>query len=151
MLGALDRWAAAHPGLPVFAQTGLSRGTYAHMTCSRFLPQDAFLCHVGAARVLVAHAGMGTILTAAELGKPLVVMPRRAGLGEHRNDHQLATVAEMRHLPNLVVAEEEDALAAALDLALKTDAAAHPGAITARASDELIAAVAGFVNGRNGA
>ena len=46
-----------------------------------------------AAAAIVAHAGMGTILTALETGKRLLVMPRRAALGEHRNDHQLATVS----------------------------------------------------------
>ncbi len=34
---------------------------------------------------------MGSILTALELEKPIIIFPRRAALGEHRNEHQLAT------------------------------------------------------------
>ena len=51
-----------------------------------------------AADAIIAHAGMGTILTALEMGKPLLVMPRRAELGEHRNDHQLATAMRFADL-----------------------------------------------------
>lgn len=47
------------------------------------------LCHD--ARLIVAHAGMGTIISAMTKGKPIIVFPRIAALGEHRNEHQLAT------------------------------------------------------------
>ncbi len=57
-----------------------------------------------AATAIVAHAGMGTILTALEMGKPLLVMPRRAALGEHRNDHQLATASRFAELGRVKVA-----------------------------------------------
>ena len=46
------------------------------------------------ARIIVAHAGIGTIISALQLNKPIVVFPRIAKLGEHRNEHQTAT-AEM--------------------------------------------------------
>ena len=58
---------------------------------------------------------MGTILTALELGKPLLVMPRRAALGEHRNDHQLATVRRFAELGSVEVALDESELALKLD------------------------------------
>lgn len=43
------------------------------------------------ARIVIAHAGMGTILSCKELKKTLIIMPRKADLGEHRNDHQIDT------------------------------------------------------------
>jgi UDP-N-acetylglucosamine transferase subunit ALG13 len=46
---------------------------------------------------------MGTILSAAELGKPVILMPRRAKFGEHRNDHQQDTALEMARLSNVTV------------------------------------------------
>jgi hypothetical protein len=61
---------------------------------------------------------MGTILTAAELGKPLILMPRRAKFGEHRNDHQQDTVREMARLSNVSVVEDGEALHLELDRAL---------------------------------
>ena len=71
------------------------------------------------ARVVVGHAGIGTILTAQRLGRPLVVMPRRADLGEHRNEHQRATARHVEGLPGIHVAwtvEDLAPLLAARDL-----------------------------------
>jgi len=45
-----------------------------------------------AAKVIVGHAGIGTILSGGRAEKPLILFPRRASLGEHRNEHQLATI-----------------------------------------------------------
>nr|WP_249405647.1 glycosyltransferase [Stenotrophomonas sp. CFBP 13718] len=41
--------------------------------------------------LVITHAGIGTIVSCISIGKPLIVMPRQAALGEHRNDHQIAT------------------------------------------------------------
>jgi len=46
-------------------------------------------------------------------------MPRRFDLGEHRNDHQLATVSKLRGLAGIFVAEEEDSVPATMDEALR--------------------------------
>ena len=47
------------------------------------------------ARVVVCHAGVGSILTALEHGKPVVAVPRRKKYGEHIDDHQLDIAEEM--------------------------------------------------------
>ncbi|SFG89128.1 UDP-N-acetylglucosamine transferase subunit ALG13 [Palleronia marisminoris] len=67
--------------------------------------------HFKAARVIVAHAGIGTILSARQWGKPLVILPRRHALGEHRNDHQIATAHQVENLPGIYVAWSETHLA----------------------------------------
>ena len=118
LLSGLDSWAAANPGVPVFAQTGPTGRVFAHLACVEQMGQAAFLARLGAARLIVSHAGMGTILTAADLGKPVIVMPRRAKFAEHRSDHQLATAAEMGALDHVSVAEDGEALHKALDCAL---------------------------------
>jgi len=41
------------------------------------------------ARVVVTHAGAGSIITGSRYGKPLIVMPRLAKHGEVIDDHQL--------------------------------------------------------------
>ncbi|MEO1552252.1 MAG: glycosyltransferase, partial [Pseudomonadota bacterium] len=77
-----------------------------------------------AARVVVAHAGVGTILSAKRFGKPLVLLPRRVALGEHRNDHQMATAQAVAPLPGIHIAWEVDDLPPLLatpDLACATD------------------------------
>lgn len=46
--------------------------------------------------VIVSHAGMGSIITALDYGKPIIVCPRLAELGEHRNNHQLDTLKHIK-------------------------------------------------------
>lgn len=121
LLSGLDSWAAAHPGVPVFAQTGLTDRNFRHLACVAQMGQAAFLARIQAARLIVSHAGMGTILTAADLGKPIIIMPRRAKFGEHRSDHQMDTAAEMRGLANVRVAENGEALHRLLDTAFATN------------------------------
>jgi UDP-N-acetylglucosamine transferase subunit ALG13 len=118
LLLGLDSWAAAHPGIPVLAQAGASTRRFRHIETVGHLSQPDFGAHLAAARLVVAHAGMGTILSTAELGKPLILMPRRAKFGEHRNDHQQDTVREMARLSNVTVVEDGEALHAELDVAL---------------------------------
>ena len=59
------------------------------------------------ATLIVAHAGMGSILTALKYQKPIVVMPRRAEFKEHRNDHQIATAEWVKGLNGVTVAKDE--------------------------------------------
>ena len=64
---------------------------------------------------MIAHAGMGSIITALELGKQIIIMPRRASLGEHRNDHQVATAKQFAAQGRIEVALDETELADKLD------------------------------------
>jgi UDP-N-acetylglucosamine transferase subunit ALG13 len=118
LLLGLDTWAAANPGIPVLAQAGASKRRFRHIETVGHLSQADFRDRFETARLVVAHAGMGTILSAAELGKPLILMPRRAKFGEHRNDHQQDTALEMARLTNVTVVEDGEALHTELDLAL---------------------------------
>jgi beta-1,4-N-acetylglucosaminyltransferase len=45
------------------------------------------------ARIVVCHAGVGTILEARKRGKPIIVVPRLRRLGEVFDDHQLEIAA----------------------------------------------------------
>ena len=47
------------------------------------------------ARIVVCHSGVGTILTALEHGKIVVVVPRLKIYGEHIDDHQLEITREL--------------------------------------------------------
>lgn len=48
------------------------------------------------ARVVVCHAGTGSILTTLEHSKPLVLVPRLRKYGEVFDDHQLEIASEMQ-------------------------------------------------------
>lgn len=129
-LAVLDQWAAANRQVNVNAQTGRTNWTFAHLDCATNLGQSAFAKAFASAQVIVAHAGMGSILQAGESGKPIILMPRRAILGEHRNDHQIDTATEMSVLPKLTVVHGAAGLAAALDRILTQPQAACPGGRT---------------------
>lgn len=70
--------------------------------------------HVSQADLIVSHAGIGSILAARRVGKPIVVFPRLASQGEHRNDHQLATCRQMEHVSGIMVAWNGEDLASLL-------------------------------------
>ena len=55
------------------------------------------------ARVVVCHAGVGSILTALERGKPIIAVPRREKYGEHVDDHQLDIAGEMEKEGRIMV------------------------------------------------
>jgi hypothetical protein len=59
--------------------------------------------------------GMGSILTALQYGKPILVMPRLGRLKETRNDHQVATAQRFREMGKVAVAMDEGEIVAQLD------------------------------------
>jgi UDP-N-acetylglucosamine transferase subunit ALG13 len=95
------------------------------------------------ATAIVAHAGIGSVLAALELGKPILVLPRRASLGEHRNDHQMATARALAALGKVRVALAETDLEAHLDELEFTRGASLPS----EASPRLIERIRGAVRG----
>jgi UDP-N-acetylglucosamine transferase subunit ALG13 len=142
LVGAVDRWAATRPDAEVFAQVGPTALRPAHIAWQRFLSPAE--CHerMRAADAIVAHAGMGTILGALELGTPILVMPRLAAPGEHRNDHQLATARRLAEQGSIAVAFDEAGLHERLD-ALDRLAARDP--IGRYAPAPLIDALRAFI------
>lgn len=140
LIGALD---ALAPGLsePVIAQIGPDRGVYSNLECYASLDAEAFEARFSAARLVVAHAGIGSILSAKRHGKPIVIVPRRHDLGEHRNDHQVATARELQDRQGLHVAWDTDALAGFLS----QDDLAPPGDAAAPRLKELTSFLADFV------
>lgn len=141
----VDAWAADHPGHEVFAQIGPDAQKPKTIAFTEFLEPPQFRDRVEWCDVLVAHAGMGSILTALQHGKPVLVMPRRGDLKETRNDHQIATAERFRSMGKVTVAMTEAELPAQLDRLSRLVAAAP---ISPFASPELIEAVRTFIHER---
>jgi len=76
------------------------------------------------------------------MGRPLLIVPRRAALGEHRNDHQLATARRFAELGSVGVAFDEAELRAGLDGVDRLVARAR---IDRHAPAPLVAALRAFI------
>jgi UDP-N-acetylglucosamine transferase subunit ALG13 len=115
LIRTVDQWAARVGRDDLFAQIG--RGTYQpdSFVWGRFLNPLDFRKRASEASCIVAHAGMGSIITALELGKPIIVLPRRASMLEHRNDHQLASARRFIGRPGVHVAMDDAELTVALE------------------------------------
>ena len=70
---------------------------YAPKSCDyfRFMPVNEMEELYAGARVVVCHAGIGSILTAVKYNKPLILVPRLQRYGEVFDDHQLEIAGEM--------------------------------------------------------
>jgi len=60
--------------------------------------------------LIVSHAGMGSIISALKFKKPIIIFPRMAEKGEHRNNHQFATAKWLEDKSGIKVAWDEAAL-----------------------------------------
>jgi UDP-N-acetylglucosamine transferase subunit ALG13 len=125
-----------------FAQIGPSNHRVKHIRTERFIDPTEFRNCVEAASLVIAHAGMGSIITALELGKRIIVMPRRASLGEHRNDHQVATAKRFAARGRIEVAFDERELADKLD---HLDVLYRGERLGADASPQLILTIRTFI------
>ena len=150
---AVDAWVGANPSARAFAQVGPSSFAPRHLEWQAFVAADECRRRVAEADLVVAHAGMGSIITALELGRPIVVMPRRAELGEHRNDHQLATVRHLATSSRLAVADDEASLATHLQAHLQSLSAgvAQSARVGRHASPRLLSCLRTFLDRREGA
>lgn len=61
----------------------------------RFMPRNETEELYANARIIVCHAGVGSILTALKYNKPLILVPRMKKYGEHIDEHQLEIAREM--------------------------------------------------------
>jgi UDP-N-acetylglucosamine transferase subunit ALG13 len=116
----LEALASLPPGEELVVQHGSSAVRPAGAQCFDFGPFDDVVAHVRAARVVIAHAGVGSVMIALANGRRPVVMPRLGRFGETSDDHQLAfarrlaeagLVRLVEHARELADAVAEDAAA----------------------------------------
>lgn len=99
----------------VVAQIGNSEFTSQDMTVFKTAEPEQFEQYIHDCDFIISHAGMGSILTALRVKKPIVIFPRKAALGEHRNDHQLATARSFSNVDGVYVAQDKEQLLTLLD------------------------------------
>ncbi|MDO3628854.1 glycosyltransferase [Mucilaginibacter sp. BT774] len=110
-----------------------------------FIAPKEFDDYFDRAELIISHAGMGTIISAFVKNKPILVMPRLAKYGEHRNDHQLATATRFDELGYINVAYTEEELKEKLKSLQRTPLKPLFN-IDDYASKELISSLQSFIN-----
>lgn len=100
----------------IFAQTGHSDYIPQNYEFTAFLDRDIFEEKIKESSLVITHSGVGSIVTAINSGKPVIVFPRMSKYKEHIDDHQLE-IAEAFSKKNFVlICEEEDDLAELIDI-----------------------------------
>lgn len=143
LIKAVDQWAHERGREDVFAQIGLTNYRPENIQWTAFLSTEEFNQRYKAASVIIAHAGTGSIITALQLGKPILIVPRRASLRETRNDHQVATAEQFRRFDSVVVALDEKELITRLE---GIDNMHGCQLIEPCASPELVSAIRKFID-----
>jgi UDP-N-acetylglucosamine transferase subunit ALG13 len=115
LVRAVDEWAVQTGRDDIVAQIGPSQYKPKMLKCFGLVSPDEFRDLQAKADLIIAHAGMGSILTAMELGKPIIVFPRDHTLGEHRNGHQMATADRFNDTPGIIVVRDTASLAERLN------------------------------------
>lgn len=116
LVRTVDEWAGQNRSEEVFAQIGETSWRPRFIEFARWLAPAEYREKVKACSAMVSHAGMGSIITALEFGKPILVMPRRGDLGETRNDHQAATARRFQEREGVAVAFDEHELGQKLSM-----------------------------------
>ena len=149
LIRAVDDWCASRgTGAQVFGQiTEPKPGAWRpqHFDwVARLAPLDHEQ-RCKSARLIVSHAGMGSILTALQYSKPIVIMPRRGHLLETRNDHQFTTVRMLGGRPGIHVADDETHLGPVLDRVLAESGGPQADPIPALADSRFTDALRTFL------
>lgn len=143
LVAAVDKWAGTRSDIHAYAQIGQGLYEPQNMPFSRSLTQHEFESRIAGCDLVVSHAGMGTIISALVLSKPILTLPRHASLGETRNDHQIATAEKFAERGMIVHAADEEELVALLTRS--SDWPVGP-ALGSTASQRLLSAISDFVN-----
>lgn len=73
----------------VVVQIGSSKYEPKNCKWFRFESPEKMAEWSGKARIIITHAGEGSVILALTLKKPIIVVPRYKKFGEHVDDHQL--------------------------------------------------------------
>lgn len=140
LIKMVDEIAPELGGEKIIAQSCDGTNQPRHFSTCRFIEPARFEEIMNEARIIVAHAGTGSIISAMKRRKPLVVVARSAALGEHRNEHQKATAEYFARSSNLCVATDSATLLAAIR------ATPVPAELPEAPSPELINALIEFID-----
>jgi beta-1,4-N-acetylglucosaminyltransferase len=98
----------------VVVQCGPGRSLVPRAVCVDYFGFADFECLIQEARVVVSHAGIGTVALCLQHGRRPFLVPRRRSLGEAADDHQLGFARRLAADGLAIAVEDVDELDAAL-------------------------------------
>lgn len=110
---------------PVVVQHGHTPFAAARCRAVEFMSMQEYADHIARARIVIMHAGAGSLIHALETGKRPIVMPRRKRSGEHVNDHQVELAEALAAQGKVVLIESSEDLAVAVRAALAVEPHTH--------------------------
>ena len=143
LVGWVDRWERPAP-VRVVVQYGTAIAPHSG-DGTPFLSPDEFASLLDAADAVVCSGGPGAIMEARAAGLRPIVVPRRASLGEHVDDHQRAFADFMAGRDLVTLVDDEPALHRALDAFARESRTFH----IPRFDDEAdgVARIGGLIDG----
>lgn len=144
LIEAIDNIAPSLKDQEIIAQVfGMKYQPKNIKTLDYIAPAD-FKSYVERADLIISHAGTGTILSVAQMEKPMIVFPRLGKLKETRNDHQIATCRMMEKISRLQVAYDEKELKQKIDAFFRNELPLMEK-ISPYASKALINSISDFI------
>ena len=83
------------------------------------IPVSEFNSYMQNADLVITHAGVNSIITCMQMGKPLLVVPRLQKYGEHVDNHQVEIAYLMEEKYNVLVVYDMDNIEMMIEKALK--------------------------------
>ncbi|GAA5021895.1 glycosyltransferase [Terrabacter aeriphilus] len=122
------------PDAEVLWQVGCTDVSDLPIVARSSVPADEMRQAVETADLVIAHAGVGSALSALDAGLCPVLLPRRAARGEHVDDHQLYIAQALADRSIAVSCGSEELTVEHLSRAMRTAVRSRPQAGRERAS-----------------
>ncbi len=98
----------------VIAQVGVSKFKSDLMTTKDYFTKEEYTKLIKKSRLVITHAGVGTIIDSLNAGKVVIACPRLKKYKEHINDHQLQIVKELSNMGYIIPLKDSSKMANAL-------------------------------------
>lgn len=143
LVKAMDAWAAENPKAQVFAQIGETALKPKNIEFAAMIGPAEYRERFASADLVVSHVGMGTVITAFECGKPVVMLPRSPELMEVTSNHQIATAKWLVGRSGIHIVSSENELADAIADSLGSQGVSK---IETGTRERLIGAIREFIS-----
>lgn len=145
LINSVEKWAIAKSYNDIVFQVGRSGYKPSIGRSVEFIPAPELQSILEQAELVIGHAGTGTMISCLSQRKPIVIMPRDYLFGEHRNNHQKATVAKLRNIYGVFVADSEYEIQKVIDSALLAANSDNNFNFPESAQDSLIEHIKSFI------